>query len=82
MDINMPKPTNSVTIEVPPRLISGSRDYSWRVWDTAAGKCLLTVKEHSLGVYVMRVTSRDTQLLLTGSEDGSISVWHLTKLKK
>ncbi|HUD46303.1 MAG TPA: protein kinase [Candidatus Baltobacteraceae bacterium] len=63
------------------RIVTGSRDNTAKVWDTASGKELLTLKGHGLGVgwngtAVESVAfSPDGQRIATGSEDTTAKVW-------
>ena len=58
------------------RLASGSRDNTIKLWDTATGKELLTLKGHSEYAYVWSVAfSPDGKRLASGSIDRTIKIW-------
>jgi WD40 repeat protein len=68
-----------------PLLLSGSRDWTARVWDPASGACLGVLAGHAGAVTAVAWAevgsggSADTAagggLALTGCEDGSAGVW-------
>ena len=56
------------------RLVTGSDDYTAKVWDAKTGTELLTLKGHTN--YVRSVAySPDGQRLVTGIADGKTKVW-------
>ena len=57
-------------------LVSGSRDQTVRVWNTADGSPLATMEGHS-GVVTSVVFSADGSLLASGSEDDTAMLWGL-----
>ncbi len=56
------------------RLVTGSGDQTAKVWDSASGKELLTLKGHG-GVVWSVAFSPDGQRIVTGSEDQTAKVW-------
>jgi WD40 repeat protein len=56
------------------RIVTGSDDQTAKVWDSASGKELLTLKGH--GSWVSSVAfSPDGQRIVTGSADQTAKVW-------
>ncbi|KAK0744611.1 WD40-repeat-containing domain protein, partial [Apiosordaria backusii] len=53
------------------RLVSGLRDWIMKIWDTALGSCLQTLKGHSDWVQFLP----DGQRLASGSHDKTIKIW-------
>ncbi len=58
------------------RLVSGSGDKTIKLWDTATGKELLTLKGHSSTVFSVAF-SPDGKRLASGSMDETIKVWDI-----
>ena len=58
------------------RIASGSMDKTLKVWDTATGQALLTLKGHSDSVTSVAL-SGDGRHLVSGSRDGTMKVWDL-----
>jgi WD40 repeat protein len=56
------------------RLATGSTDQTVKLWDTADGQELLTLKGHSDTVYSLAF-SPDGKRLATGSYDRTVRVW-------
>ena len=55
-------------------LVSGSDDYTVRVWDAHTGRSLNTLEGHTAGVYSVCI-SRDGTTIASGSSDSTICVW-------
>ncbi|WFD00624.1 hypothetical protein MYAM1_003375 [Malassezia yamatoensis] len=53
-------------------VLSGSRDKTVRVWDSATGECVSVLRGHEGSVVCM--TSRN-ETLVTGSSDGTARIW-------
>ncbi|RYP43976.1 hypothetical protein DL768_009507 [Monosporascus sp. mg162] len=58
-------------------LVSGSYDYTVRLWDTTTGQCRQTLQGHSLAVYSVAF-SPDSKLLASGSYDITVRLWDTT----
>ena len=56
------------------RMVTGSDDWTAKVWDTASGKELLTLRGHSAGVNSVAFAP-DGRRIVTGSDDGTARVW-------
>jgi WD40 repeat protein len=54
------------------RIVSGSPDWSVRVWDRITGRCVEALEEHMRGVFCVRF---DRQKLVTGGGDRLVKVW-------
>jgi tetratricopeptide (TPR) repeat protein len=61
------------------RLASGSQDKTAKIWDSATGKELLTLKGHANSVSTVSF-SPDGQRLASGSYNGSICLWETTNV--
>jgi WD40 repeat protein/serine/threonine protein kinase len=58
------------------RIVTGSYDYTAKVWEVASGKELLTFKGHKKLIRSVAF-SPDGQRIITGSEDQTAKVWEL-----
>jgi F-box/WD-40 domain protein 7 len=58
------------------KLISGSDDYSIKVWNLETGECLRTLKGHEDSVTCFEFLD---EKLISGSWDGTIKIWDLSK---
>ncbi|MGF1456269.1 MAG: TIR domain-containing protein, partial [Alphaproteobacteria bacterium] len=55
-------------------VLTGSRDHTARLWDSASGQTLQVLEGHDGAVY-SAVFSPDGRTVLTGSEDGTARLW-------
>lgn len=53
-------------------IITGSRDWSIRIWDAASRECLATLQQHQGSVLCMTYSNG---MLVSGSSDGTACVW-------
>ncbi|KAK7830845.1 coatomer subunit beta'-1 [Quercus suber] len=60
-----------------PKLLSGSDDFSAKVWDSQSKSCLQTLEGHSHNVTSV-CAHPELPIIITGSEDGTIRIWHAT----
>jgi WD40 repeat protein len=65
------------TPELGTRVLTGSEDYTAKVWDAENGQEILTLKGHSQEVTSVAF-SRDGVYALTGSGDGTAIIWLAT----
>jgi WD40 repeat protein len=56
------------------RIVTGSDDYTAKVWDAKTGTELLTLKGHTNWVYSIAY-SPDGQRIVTGDANGKTKVW-------
>ena len=56
-------------------LYSGSYDKTIKVWDTARGTCLQTLRRHTKWVSCLD-TIHNNMLLVSGSWDGNVHFWN------
>jgi len=56
------------------RIVTGSEDHTAKVWEAASGRELLTLKEHSDGIWCVAF-SPDGQRIVTGGDDQTAKVW-------
>ena len=54
--------------------LSGSRDHTVRVWDSATGQCIRVCEGHSRPVNSVAFAP-DGKTFLSGSRDGTIRIW-------
>ncbi|HIK27403.1 MAG: WD40 repeat domain-containing serine/threonine-protein kinase [Oscillatoriaceae bacterium SKW80] len=57
-------------------IVSGSRDYTIKVWHLVSGKCIHTFKGH-LGWVHSVALAPDSQVIVSGSDDNTIKIWSL-----
>jgi len=56
------------------RIVSGGEDNVARIWDVAAGQCILALRGHTDSI--LSVTwSHDESIIVTGSNDGTLRLW-------
>lgn len=68
--VNHPKEKNSI--------ITGGKDHTIQIWDTSRAKSTAVLRGHVSNVYTIAVNVKgDT--LVSGSHDGTIIIWDLTK---
>ena len=58
-------------------LVSGSSDYTIKIWELSTGQLLRTLTGHSEPVWSVAI-SPDGQTLVSGSWDGTIKIWQLS----
>ncbi|KAJ1964913.1 SCF ubiquitin ligase complex subunit cdc4 [Dipsacomyces acuminosporus] len=56
-------------------IVSGSYDFTIRIWDLKTGQCLHQLEGHTAKVYTL-VLDTDLHLIFSGSMDGTIRVWN------
>ncbi len=57
-------------------IVSGSRDYTIKVWDILSGECIRTLKGHLGWVHSVAIAP-DSQAIVSGSDDNTIKIWSL-----
>lgn len=57
---------------IPPRVVSGSRDATLRVWDIESGQCLHVLMGH---VAAVRCVQYDGRRVVSGAYDFMVKVW-------
>ncbi|KAM0247510.1 hypothetical protein ACHAQJ_009816 [Trichoderma viride] len=57
------------------RIASGSRDCTVKIWDTATGTCLQTLKGHHDSVTSIAFMLADNQHIASGSHDCTVKIW-------
>ena len=62
------------------RIASGGMDHTVKLWDTASGQEVLTLKGHT-GFVTSVIFSPDGSRLASGSQDGTIMVWDARPLE-
>ncbi|XP_003740586.1 F-box/WD repeat-containing protein 7 [Galendromus occidentalis] len=55
------------------RIVSGSDDYTLKVWSAASGKCLRVLVGHSGGVWSSQMSGA---IVISGSTDRTLKVWN------
>lgn len=63
-----------------PFLISGGDDYMVKIWDYQAKSCIATLEGHSSNVSAVLFHPR-LPIILSGSEDGTLRIWHSTTFR-
>eukprot|EP01039_Chlorochromonas_danica_P005867 gene5866-6460_t len=66
--------------EHPDLLLSGSWDYSIRLWNVATGQCISEVNDHVADVYAIASHPQQPFHYLSASRDTTIRLWELTGL--
>lgn len=61
-----------VSFWFPPRVVSGSRDATLRVWDIETGQCLHVLMGH---VAAVRCVQYDGRRVVSGAYDFMVKVW-------
>ena len=56
--------------------ISGSEDYTLKLWDVASGECIRTFEGHEMGVYSVSF-SPDGRYVISGSLDETLKLWDI-----
>jgi WD40 repeat protein len=57
-------------------LLSGSDDWTARLWDASSGKCEAVCVGHAGAVTAVQVAhSKEGSRLVTGAADGTVAVW-------
>ena len=59
------------------RIVSGSSDYSVRVWDASTGAELMVLESHTDRVWSVAFSTDGTRIV-SGSEDKSVRVWDVS----
>ncbi|KAK7846278.1 coatomer subunit beta'-2 [Quercus suber] len=60
-----------------PKILSGSDDFSAKVWDSQSKSCLQTLEGHTHNVTSVCVHP-ELPIIITGSKDGTIHIWQAT----
>lgn len=58
-------------------VVSGSGDYSIRVWDVISGKCKMELKEHCGAVDTVRLAPGGSNVFLSTASDGLAKLWDI-----
>ena len=58
-------------------LVSGSEDYTLKLWSVSSGECLKTFQEHSDSVFGVAF-SPDGRTVVSGSEDFTLKLWSVS----
>ena len=58
----------------PTQLVSGSWDYSLKIWDSVAGRCLYSLERHKDPVSSFSL-SADQNYLVSSGQDGDLHFW-------
>mgnify|MGYP002622575587 CR=1 FL=1 len=72
-------PVNSLSETTSGYLISGSWDGTAKIWDLSAGSLVHTLDGHT---YAVAVLGLDNDIIVTGSQDKNIHIWHGHKKAK
>jgi WD40 repeat protein len=71
---------NGATVEVVKRrrhfVVTGSADWTAKLWDFESGGCFMTLFGHTGAVFVAK-PSPDNFFVATGSQDGTVKLWHV-----
>lgn len=70
------EPLHLVLANASPRLVSGSKDTTVRVWDTTARVCELTMSGHTNSVSCVRWSG--SNIVYSGSHDKTIKAWDIS----
>ncbi|XP_069182522.1 WD repeat-containing protein 86-like [Procambarus clarkii] len=57
-------------------VITGSADYSAKLWSVDSGGCLVTYSDHR-GPIMTMATDNSARILFTGSADATVRTWHI-----
>lgn len=63
---------SNILLKLFPRVVSGSRDASLRLWDIKTGQCLSIFHGHQAAV---RCVQYDGRLIVSGAYDFLVKVW-------
>lgn len=66
--------------ELPAMFVTGSFDFSVRLWDASSGACLKTMVRHTEAVYSVAV-SPNGRYMVSGSFDKTVAVWDILEGK-
>ncbi|PWA55056.1 dynein regulator LIS1 [Artemisia annua] len=61
--------------------ITGSDDYTAKVWDYDTMTCLQTLEGHTNNVTSIQYVKSDVSFIITGSEDKTVCIWNVTTHK-
>lgn len=61
-------------------VISGSYDFTLRLWSIQDGRCLAVISDHLARIVDLAFNYR-SKILFSGSGDGEVRVWRLNKLE-
>lgn len=57
------------------RVVSGSDDYTIKIWDTISSNCLITLRGHTS--YVWLVTQLTDGTLVSASANDTLKIWDI-----
>ena len=59
-------------------VVSGSNDYTARIWKVESGECIKTLKGHTRTENVYSVSfSHNNQYVVSGSGDNTVRIWSM-----
>ena len=58
-------------------IVSGSHDFSIRLWNIDTGKCIKILKNHTSWVTAVAFSSIDPKYILSGSLDMTVCLWNI-----
>mmetsp|Transcript_113870 Transcript_113870/g.179226 ORF Transcript_113870/g.179226 Transcript_113870/m.179226 type:complete len:404 (-) Transcript_113870:394-1605(-) len=71
---------DGATVEVVKRrrhfVVTGSADWTAKLWNFESGECFMTLFGHAGAVFVAK-PSPDSTLVATGSQDGTVKIWRV-----
>jgi WD40 repeat protein len=56
------------------RIVSGSWDYTLKIWNILTGKCDITLRGHTNMVYCVAILPDGR--IVSGSDDGALKIWN------